>query len=149
MGSENVSQTQAIRVRLHSALGTIFMVYNLSVFYVWETPVDHYDDDGNNKSQVEGALSSVTLVNRYLSTMSVVCSRLLLLFFFLLLWCFTSTETVWLVRDGGRMEGEKMRAQAHLPVHNASELCFLFQRLLPYMAFLFVCLFNESKYLII
>ena len=43
------------------------------------------------------------------------------LFFFQ--WCFTitSTETVWLIRDWGRM-GQGVRAQAHLPVHTAPEL---------------------------
>ena len=35
--------------------------------------------------------------------------------------CFTSTETVRLIGDGGRM-GYGMRAQAHLPVHTAPEL---------------------------
>ena len=32
--------------------------------------------------------------------------------------CFTSTETIWLIRDGGRMG-----TQAHLPVHTDLELC--------------------------
>ena len=41
--------------------------------------------------------------------------------FFLLSWCFTSTETVGLIRDGGRV-GQGMRAQAHLLVHTAPEL---------------------------
>ena len=35
---------------------------------------------------------------------------------------FLSTETVGLIRDGGRM-GKEMRAPAHLPVHTAPELC--------------------------
>ena len=36
----------------------------------------------------------------------------------LLLRCFTSTETTWLIRDGERM-GQGVRAQAHLPVYTA------------------------------
>ena len=35
--------------------------------------------------------------------------------------CFTSTKTVWLIRDGGRL-GEGIRAQAHLLLHIASEV---------------------------
>ena len=46
----------------------------------------------------------------------------------LLSWCFTSTETIRLIRDGrgrggeGGEMGEGMRAQAHRPVHTAPEL---------------------------
>ena len=40
---------------------------------------------------------------------------------FFLSWCFTSTETAWLVKDGRKM-GKAMRAQAHLPLHTAPEL---------------------------
>ena len=36
-------------------------------------------------------------------------------------WCFTSTETIGLVRDGGRL-GKAMRAQAHPPLHTAPNL---------------------------
>ena len=47
--------------------------------------------------------------------------RLLLLL--LLSRCFTSTETVRFIRDGERMGQGMPRAQAHLPVTTAPELC--------------------------
>ena len=36
-------------------------------------------------------------------------------------WCFTSTETVWLIKDRVRM-GSEMRVQAHLLFHTAPDL---------------------------
>ena len=38
--------------------------------------------------------------------------------------CFTSTETVRLIRDGGRV-GKVIRTQAHLPVHSGGRSFFL------------------------
>ena len=49
------------------------------------------------------------------------CLCVTCLFALLLSRCFTSTEIVWLIRDGGRV-GSGTRTQAHLPVHTAPEL---------------------------
>ena len=62
--------------------------------------------------------------------------------------CFTSTETVWLIRDRGRKRHWEW-AQAHLPVHTAHELWFAPARFNPYFvhdaSFLRVQRYSNSR----
>ena len=79
-----------------------------------------YIRDGEPRTSTSTFTQLLISGNVFLSFLFVCL--FLCVFVFCFSWCFTSTETVRFIRDGGRM-GQGMRAQAHLPVHTAPELC--------------------------